>query len=139
MPVAFVGESGAVIQYVAMLAALGIVGSIVLAYAAHCFLVVVQDTAAGIDAVVWPRDSLAEWLGGATLMGWLVLVWIAPLGMLLRTLKPAFVTETPGLAVLLAGVVLGVFFPIGVLSALSGRSGWRFFRLRLLSGLARIA
>lgn len=135
MPLAFVGEAGTVILFVSLLATVGLLGSLVLVYAAHCFLVVVQDTAAGIDEVVWPTEPAAEWLGRGALLGWQMLVWLAPLGMFLRASKVAL---EPAVIVLLAGIVLWIFFPIGVLSSLSGPSRWAFFRPRLLTGLVRI-
>jgi hypothetical protein len=132
------GNAGLVITFVSMFALLGIVGTLVLVYAAHCFCVVVQDTAAGLDEVVWPNDPVAEWMGRAALLGWQMLVWLAPVGMVLRGTKPAFVMEEPWLVVLLFGVVLWLLFPIGVLSGLSSGSRWAFFRPKLLAGMARI-
>lgn len=132
------GNAGVVIVFVCLYAALGIVGSLVLVYASQCFCVVAEDTAAGLDEIKWPSDSVGEWMGRATLLGWQVLVWLAPVGMLLRGLKPAFVTEDPWLVVMLFGVVLWLMFPIGVLSAMAGGSRWAFFKPKLLLGLGRI-
>jgi hypothetical protein len=110
----------------------------VLVYASHCFCVVVQDTAAGLDEIKWPSESVGDWMVQAVLLCWQVLVWLAPVGMVLRGLKPAFVTEEPWLVLVLFGVVLWVLFPIGVLSAMSGGSRWVFFKPKLLLGLGRI-
>lgn len=132
------GNAGVVIISVCLIALLGIVGTLVLAYAAQCFGVVVEETAAGLDEIVWPSEPPTEWMGRAVLLGWQVLVWLAPLGLLLRALKPAFVKEEPWLIVVLVGVILWLFFPIGVLSALTGGSRWAFFKPKLLLGLSHI-
>jgi hypothetical protein len=135
MPLAFVGNAGSAIFFMCLFVLAVIVGTFVLSYAAYSFFVVVQDTAAGIDEVVWPGDPVPEWLGRLAVLAWLVLVWLAPLGMFGRGL----IRQDPAFFVLLAGVILWLFFPIGVLSALSGGSRWLFFRPKLLLGLVRIA
>src|SRR5438270_764422 len=59
-----------------LLAGSALVGAFVLAYAAHCVVVVVEGTAAGHDRVVWPDEPLADWvLGAVRLLGrlaWLI-------------------------------------------------------------------
>lgn len=132
------GNAGVAIVFVCLYAALGIVGSVVLVYAGHCFCVVVQDTAGGLDEIAWPSESVGDWMVQTVLLAWQALVWLAPVGMVLRGVKPAFVTEEPWLVLLVLGVVLWLMFPLGVLSALSGGSRWAFFKPKLLPGLARI-
>src|SRR5262249_38301983 len=46
--------------------------------------------------------------------------------------------DEPALIVLVAGVVLWLFFPVGLLSSLTGESRWAFFRPKLLSALVRL-
>ncbi len=129
------GNAGPVILFVSLYAALGIVGVVTLSYAAHCFYTVLQDTAAGIDEVKWPTESAGEWMGKLALLGWQVLVWLMPLGLFLRAAGGSH----PGEFVVLAGVILWLFFPVGVLSSIGGGSRWAFLQPKLLAGLARIA
>src|SRR5262245_42423904 len=134
-----VGAAGEVIFFVTMSATALMGGVLLLAYTAYCFFVVVDDTTAGLDEVIWPGEAGGEWLGRAAVLAWLVLIWLAPLGMFLRVAAPGLFRDDPGIVLLAVGVVLWLFFPLGVLSSLEGRSRWAFFRPKILPGLARVA
>ena len=55
-----------------------ILGLALLSYAAHSFLLVVQETAAGNDAVVWPLgESWHDRLGSFLTLVRMLLVWLA--------------------------------------------------------------
>src|SRR5262249_35355107 len=114
-------------------------GVLLLSYTACSFFVVVQDTAGGIDEVVWPGEPVGEWLGRGTVLAWLVLVWLAPLGMFLRAAAPGLFRDDPVAVLIAAGVILWLFFPIAVLSSLSGGSRWLFFLPQLPAAPAPLA
>ncbi|MBI1914132.1 MAG: hypothetical protein HYS12_05255 [Planctomycetes bacterium] len=133
------GGAGEVIFFVTTYVTALMSGWLLLAYTAYCFFVVVDDTIAGLDEVVWPGEAFGEWLGRAAVLAWLVLVWLAPLGMFLRVSAPGLFRDDPEIVLLAGGVVLWLFFPVGVLSSLAGGSRWAFFRPKILPGLARVA
>src|SRR5260370_22686273 len=54
------------------------VGSFVLTYASHCFLTIVEDTAAGNDEVHWPDEPPTDWLGKPFFLLWLLVLPIVP-------------------------------------------------------------
>ena len=56
------GAFGPTIIFVMTLATSAILGLIVLARSAHCFLVVFESTAAGMDEVAWPDEPFVDWL-----------------------------------------------------------------------------
>jgi hypothetical protein len=116
----------------------GIVAAYVLAYAAHSLLVIVQDTAAGIDDVVWPDDPILDWLQQAVFLGILVLVWLAPAGILARALRNTWLEDDPGLRLLLLAVPgLWLTFPVGLLSSLGSESRWTFFKPAVFGRMLR--
>jgi hypothetical protein len=129
--------AGSVIVFVCMFVLLVIVAFHTLAYAAYCYCVVMQATAVGSDEVVWPGEGVPTWLGRLALLGWLVLVWLVPVAMYFRANKISLADE-PALIVMVAGVVLWLFFPVGLLSSLTGESRWAFFRPKLLGALVRL-
>jgi hypothetical protein len=113
-------------------------GIALLVYVARCFQVVVDETAAGIDEVRWPDEPLLDWLARAAHLFWLIAVWLVPVGFLLRFLV-RYHPETPPALVVLAPVsIFWLFFPIGVLSSMSGTSRWLVLRPKLLLGMIRV-
>jgi hypothetical protein len=134
-----VGGAGEAIFFVLMYALATMGGVLLLSYAAYCFFVVVQDTAAGLDEVVWPGEPVGEWLVRGAVLVWLTMCWLAPLGMFLRVAAPGLFRDDPVTVLLAVGVILWLFVPVAVLSSLSGGSRWVFFRPKLLVGLARVA
>src|SRR5436190_7001563 len=136
---AFVGEAGNTILFVATLVYTAIVAIYFLAYAAHCFLVVVQDTAAGIDEVAWPDEPISDWVGRAAYLLALVALLLAPAGMLARALRRVWLPEDPALRFLLLAVPgLWLLFPIGLLSAMSSASSWTILRPAILRQFLRL-
>src|SRR5262245_15944203 len=111
MLVAFIGQAGGVIQFMMLLVAAILVGSYVFTYAGHSYLVVVEQTATGNDAVVWPDDPYHDWIWRAAALSWLLLVSLAPLGVAVKLSYRDIYTQEPALALLLAGVALWLFFP----------------------------
>jgi hypothetical protein len=133
------GGFGQALIFICLLIAETILGACVLAYAAHCFLVVVEVTAAGNDEVTWPDEPMVDWLVQAVHLLWLVAFWLVPLGIAQRPLKTVFLPDAPLLLrlLVLAAPLLWLFFPISLLSSLSARARWVFFNPRLLPRLGR--
>src|SRR5437588_12642407 len=69
-----VGGAGNVIFFVTMYALAAMSGVLLLIYTAYCFFVVVDDTIAGLDEVIWPGESIGDWLIRGAVLAWLVLV-----------------------------------------------------------------
>jgi hypothetical protein len=109
-----------------------VVGSYMAGYAAHCFLVIVEDTAAGIDEIVWPDIPIVDWLGKVFYLVWLVAFWTVPAWLLAGVIVPA-VADRSGLPfsffVILA---IWLFFPISLFSSLSANSRWVVFHPEVL-------
>ncbi len=100
-----------------------ILGLAVFSYAAHSFLTVVVDTAAGCDQVVWPAEPFTDWLWKLWYLGWITVVWLAPVGLLLTFFKFKALQT-----VLLVFLFFWLAFPIGLLSSLSATTRWVIFR-----------
>jgi hypothetical protein len=129
---------GAAIVFVCLLAALGLFAVLTAAYAANCFLVAVEQTAAGIDDVAWPDEPLVDWVGKPVFLVWMVAFWLVPTGFLLRYLKDSFLPHEPILRFLLpSAFLLWLLFPISLLSSLSAQSRLVFFRPAILVGFLR--
>jgi hypothetical protein len=114
-----------------------IIGLYYLAYAAHCFLVILEGTAAGDDAVVWPDEPMFDWLWKLFYLASLVAVWFAPAWLFIDVLlgRALRMPVPPAYAVLLC--VLWLLFPISLLSSLSANLRWMILRPALLGQLAR--
>ena len=52
----------------------------VFSYAAYCVLVVVSDTAAGLDEVRWPSETMIDWIGQSIRMFAVVAILTLALG-----------------------------------------------------------
>ena len=123
------GSAGEAIFFMLLFVSLIVVGLYVLAYTAHCVLVVVQETGMGQDEVTWPSEPIQDWLGHAVLFVELLGIWLVPAGMAARMLRNVWLPDEGVLRVLLlAGPGLWLFFPIGLLSSLSASSRWVPFR-----------
>lgn len=128
------------IFFMLSLAASIIVGAVVLAYAARCVLLIVQETGLGQDEIVWPNDPYADWLGHAVLFLELLGIWLAPAALTARLMREVWLPENGALRVLLlAGPGLWLFFPIGLFSSLSAQSRWVPFRWTIFWCFLRIA
>ncbi|MHB1424666.1 MAG: hypothetical protein ACYC3I_15970 [Gemmataceae bacterium] len=117
-----------------------LVGVYVLAYAARCVLVVVQETGAGQDEIVWPKEPYVDWLGHAVQLIELVGIWLAPAALAARLLRNVWLPDDGALRVLFLSVPgLWLFFPIGLLSSLSAQSRWVPFRWTMFLCFLRVA
>src|SRR5439155_26740069 len=113
-----------------------IVGAYVLAYAAHCLLTVVEQTAAGAEQVTWPDEPAADWLSRAVFLAILLAVWLTPAGILARALREGLLPGEPGLRLLVLAVPgLWLLFPVGLLSSLSATSRLNVFRLGMVGAV----
>jgi hypothetical protein len=134
------GAAGPAILFVMLFAASIMVGVCVLAYAARCVLVVVQETASGQDDIVWPNEPYVDWLGHAVQFIELLGIWLAPSALAARLLRDVWLPDDGALRVLLlAGPGLWLFFPIGLLSSLSAVSRWVPFRWTICLRFLRVA
>lgn len=134
-----IGSAGMAILFVVSLAASIMVGVCVLAYAARCLLVVVQETGLGQDEIVWPNEPYVDWLGHAVQLLELLGIWLAPAALTARLLRNVWLPDEGALRVLLlAGPGLWLFFPIGLLSSLSAESRWVPFRWTIFLCFLRV-
>jgi hypothetical protein len=100
-----------------------LLGLAVFSYAAHSFLTIVVDTAAGTDQIRWPAEPFTDWLWKPWYLAWLVAFWMAPLGLVLALFK------FTAMQIALLGLILfWIVFPVGLLSSLSATSRWMVFR-----------
>jgi hypothetical protein len=139
------------ILFVVTLVALVIVATYVFGYASHCFLLVTQDTAAGNDEVVWPDDPVYDWIWKGYYLAWLIGFWMFPVMLILGLVNPGPVVfqlgpsrpaaaVSPGFwFVVVATVVLWLWFPLSLISSLSAQSMWVVFSPALLPRLSRSA
>jgi hypothetical protein len=112
---------------------------IMLAHTGRFMMGVLQETAAGIDDIRWPDEPPTDWLLRAVRLGAILLLCLAPAGLLSRGLREMLFPNDPGLRLLVLAIpMLWLYFPIGLLSALSSVSGWALLRLEIVSRLLRI-
>src|SRR5262245_7644925 len=118
-----VGAAGSLIIFFMLLILEVMLGFLALSYAAHSFLAIVVDTAAGSDEVVWPGDPLQDWLWKPWYLAWLVAFWLVPVSLLVGLLAlPLWKTCLLGL------VLFWLIFPVSLLSSLSAGSRWVVLR-----------
>jgi hypothetical protein len=133
------GAAGNVILFVFTMVGTTIVACYVLTYAAYCVLLVVQDTAAGVDRVGWGGEPMADWMPRSVLVIGIALIWVAPAGILARALRHDWLPNDPGLRLLLLAVPgLWLFFPVGLLSALTSTAIWTPFRPAVVVKMLRV-
>jgi len=131
------GNFAAALQFIVLLLLTGLFGIVLLLYAAHVFVTIVQQTAGGLDEITWPKDSWFDWIGQALHLVCLVVVWAVPLGFVLRAIGPQTLATS---ATLYAGVPAAFFwllFPITLLSSFSGGSPLALVRPEVLGRMAR--
>jgi hypothetical protein len=101
---------------------------------AAIFLRVVEDTSAGVDEIIWPKEPWIDFIGK-----WFFLVWVAGVsaglwGILLLPVG-RFV---PAAVIVIAVLLLGWFtFPIALLSTMAASSAWVIIHPLLLWRLAQ--
>jgi hypothetical protein len=129
------GAAGNAILFISFTLLQIIISWLVFSYAAHCFLVVVQESAAGSDEVIWPDEPLYDWIWKLWYLLWLAGVWLIAAGLTLWSIDvPAFHTY-PWVR---PAALLGVFwllFPVSLFSSLSAHSRWVLFRPAVLGWL----
>src|SRR6516164_3140683 len=105
-----------------------VVGGYFAAYAAHSLLVVIEQTAAGFDAVVWPEDRILEYFWKPVYLAGLYILWLVPVALVAPLLT---IVPDAARTWLLAGAVFAIFwlvFPVSLLSSLSGESRFMIVR-----------
>lgn len=125
------GGMAAAMILVCMLAMNAIVGMWIAAYAAHCFLVTIEQTASGSDEVVYPDESLYDWCWKVIYLLWLTAIWLVPLWLLRRGgyIDWPFVPLAVGF--------LWLTFPICLFSSFGSESILVIFRFDVLWRLLR--
>jgi hypothetical protein len=127
-----VGAAGGSLIFFSLIALLVLVSLAVLSYAAHSFLVVLVDTAAGNDEIHWPNEPSVDWIWKLWYLAWLVAVWAVPVSLVLEAL------QLPSRLVGLAAVgILWLIWPITLLSSLSALSRYVLFRPVILRELGK--
>lgn len=130
--------AGPAILFVIATAAEAIVGLYTAAWAAHCFLVVLEQTSAGRDEVEWPDDLVIEWLWKPFFFAWLIALWVVPVwggvSLVAAVLERPLVGLYPAMA-----LVVWLLFPISLLSCLHAQSRltvlhWMIVRRMLKNG-----
>jgi hypothetical protein len=114
-----------------------VVGGYFAAYGAHSLLVVIEQTAAGFDAVVWPEDRILEYFWKPVYLAGLYILWLVPVALVAPLLT---IVPDAARTWLLAGAVFAIFwlvFPVSLLSSLSGESRFMIVRRPILKGLLR--
>jgi hypothetical protein len=130
------GTIPSTIFFVMALVSSTILGAFVLAYAAHCFLVVMEGTSAGMDDIPWPDDPFLDWLWMPIYLLCLLAFWALVAGLGLYLIDPDRLWTLPGLAGV-AFVALWLGFPISLYSSLGARSLLSLLYLPLLRRLVR--
>src|ERR1700741_2324359 len=102
----------AAISFVILLLAVTVLGAYLVAYAAHVFVTIAQQTAGGLDEVSWPKDPWYDWIGKALHLLWLGAFWLVPLGFLLRVIGPESLAASAALYVGVPAVLFWLLFPI---------------------------
>ena len=107
-------------------------------YAGYRFLIIVQQTAAGVDEIDWPTDPLLDKLPRAAYLAALLAICIVPAGFFLK-LRPDFAIGGSPLITFFvaAAAILWALFPVLLFSALSASSPWVIFRSAVLSFFLR--
>jgi hypothetical protein len=133
-----VGAYPVAILFICSLVSFVILVCFILPYTAHHFLNVVTDTAAGIDRVRWPTESMVDWMGQSMRLFALLAILLIPAGFLLPVFDPSVLQGTPGLRTVgLVAAWLWFALPIGLLSSMSVGSMFAVLRPALLWDLLR--
>jgi hypothetical protein len=126
---------GNVILFVTSGVCVVVLGGYFIALAARFYLTTVQETAVGIDAIDWPRESPTDWIGSAVALLVQGVIWIAPGGFLARALASTWLPDNPPLRfAILMGLAAWLLFPPGFLLTMASAQVANPAR-RLLFGL----
>jgi hypothetical protein len=106
---------------------------LVLSYAVHSFLVVVEGTAAGNDQIDWPDEPFLDWVWKLFYVAALIAAWLVPLGLVLQGLASSrHVRLAPWIVGLLVTGVLWILVPLSLMCSLAGNSKWMLLHPGLL-------
>ncbi len=101
----------------------GFLTASVFSYAAHSLLLIVTDTAAGVDEVRWPSDSWIDWIGPVSQFAVFFVTLMLPVGFLLRAFGDQITPDRPALGMAaVVGAWLWLMFPVGLLSFMASGS-----------------
>jgi hypothetical protein len=133
-----IGAAGRAILFVSASVAQLLVASLCFAYAAHAFLVVFEETAAGNEEVTWSSDPVYDWLWKLFYLAALLLVSLSAAGVLLLFLLPLLLKWLLPIGFgLLLLALLNLVFPFFLLSSLSSDSLFQVLRVHIIGGLLR--
>ena len=131
---------GQAIIFVVLLAAWAVVTIYLVTIAARTYFIIVQNTAAGIDRVEWPDEPFYDRLLTGVYFLALAGIMAMPAGLLSRAFAQRFLPHDPALRYfVLAGPLLWLYFPVGLLSSMAASSRWAVLSPRVLVGLLRLA
>ena len=121
------------------LAAEAIIVLCVLSYAMHCLLVVVHETAAATMKCSGRQSRFRTRSAARSISSAVVLIGLAPVGILARALRDVWLPDDPSLRFLLLAVPgLWLFLPVAIFSSLSASSRWFVFRPVVVWNLLRL-
>jgi hypothetical protein len=118
-----IGAAGHLLLFFSFLIALILVGLLTFSYAAYSFLLILTNTAAGGDEIIWPGDPIQDWLFKVWYLGWVLAVWAVPASLVVGVFAPPRAVFALGLL-----IFLWLIFPIGLLSSLSAETWLVVFR-----------
>ena len=121
-----------VLIFVPALAGCVMAGILLVCFAAHHYLTILESTTVGGREVTWMRETFLEFFWKAWYLGWLLGLCYAPAYIGARLIAPG-ITERW----LLVALALWVLFPIAQLSSLSAASPWYPLSLSALNRMAR--
>lgn len=114
---ASVQSAGTVIIFVSLGVLFVLVASYTAALAARIYLLIAQDTAAGLDEIKWSNEPMFDWLPQALYMLVMLAVWVVPAGFLARGLGEVFLPENAALrSTILVAATVWLLFPAGFLA-----------------------
>jgi hypothetical protein len=117
------GDFAGTLVFICGLIGWALLGTSLLAYAAYCITVIVTDTAAGVDEVRWPNESMIDWIGQSLRFFVLLIALLVPVGVLVRFAGEGLLGKDQLLGTLLLGAVwLWAAFPIALLSSMAANS-----------------
>jgi hypothetical protein len=126
------------IIFVPLLALTMIVATFTWWYVTHVFLIIVEETAAGIDEVRSSDESLSDFLVKGAFGAFFLFVWAAPAYLSARLASHKVRDDWQAYAFALAvGAVFWLAIPLSLLSTMSADSQWTLLDPRLFARLVR--
>ncbi len=118
--------------FIPLLAATWICGFILILFAAHYFVTVLESAAAGSETVIWQEEPFVDWIWKGFYLAWIAGFWLVPMIVVSRLASAHLVVRTAALA-----CGLWLLLPIGILSSQTAQSPWIPFWPGLLSRLVK--